>query len=214
MDPCPKSGSGSGHEPCIFSDKTQFDLKYKSEQFSRGFREKSKNYLQCLLLIQDPGCLSRIPDPNFFHHGSRTQKTRFRIPAGSTSKNLRPTKLYCFYALGNMIRDVHTRSRSWFFTHPGSRIQGSKRIRNTTYPANDKVRGNGHVDAGDIWSCLLVELSRKKKKQTDLAYDKVRGNGHVDAGDVRSCLLVEDGKGRLTRVPRALRTQQKSESKF
>jgi hypothetical protein len=93
-------------------------------------------------------------------------------------------------------------------------VELSRQKKKQTDLAYDKVRGNGHVDAGDIRSCLLVELSRQKKKQTDLAYDKIRGNSHVDAGDVRSCLLVEDGKGRLTRVPRALRPQQLSVSKF
>jgi hypothetical protein len=77
--------------------------------------------------VADPGSLSLIPDPNFSipDSGSRVKK----IPdPGSASKNLsifNPKN--CFYALGNMVWDVH----------PGSRIQGSKgtgsriRIRNT-----------------------------------------------------------------------------------
>jgi len=54
------------------------------------------------LFIPDPKF--PIPDPNFFHPGSTS-------------------------ALGNLIRVVHPGSESWFFTHPGSRIQGSKRHR-------------------------------------------------------------------------------------
>ncbi len=94
---------------------------------------------------------------------------------------------------------------SWLSSADRKRSRQKKKQTDLAY---DKVRGNGHVDAGDVRSYFLAELNRKEKKQTDLAYDKVRSNGHVDAGDVRSCLLVEDGKGRLTRVPRALRTQQ------
>ena len=55
---------------------------------------------------------SRIPDPGF-----RIKEFKCFNP-----KN-------CFYALGNMIQDVHPGSGSWFFTHPGSRIQGSKKHR-------------------------------------------------------------------------------------
>jgi hypothetical protein len=49
--------------------------------------------------VEDPGCLSRIPDPNCFHPGSRIRIFPSRIPVPD------------------------------FFTHPGSRIQGSKRHR-------------------------------------------------------------------------------------
>jgi hypothetical protein len=68
-----------------------------------------------------------IPDPgsDFFHPGSRVKE----IPdPGSVSKNLsifNPKN--CFLALGNMIWGVHP--GSGFFTHPGSRIQESKRHR-------------------------------------------------------------------------------------
>ncbi len=72
-----------------------------------------------------------IPDPNFSipDPGSRV-KTIPDTGSGSASKNLsifNPTNCYC--ALRNMIRDVHPESGSWFFTHPGSWIQGSKRHR-------------------------------------------------------------------------------------
>jgi hypothetical protein len=58
-----------------------------------------------VLRIRDVYPESSIPDPNFFHPGSRVKK----IPdPGSAPKNLsifNPKN--CFKALGNMIRDVH-----------------------------------------------------------------------------------------------------------
>ncbi len=57
-----------------------------------------------------------IPDPNFFHPWSRIHVNEFKY---FYPKN-------CFWALGNMIRVVHPGSGSWFFTHPGYRIQGQK----------------------------------------------------------------------------------------
>jgi hypothetical protein len=68
-----------------------------------------------------------IPDPNFFHPESRTlifflngSRIRRKEVKNWNQKN-------CVQALGNMIRVVHSGPGSWFFTHPGSRIQGSKR---------------------------------------------------------------------------------------
>jgi hypothetical protein len=40
-----------------------------------------------LASIADPGCLSRIPDPTFFHLGSRIRTVSIPDP-GSASKNL------------------------------------------------------------------------------------------------------------------------------
>ncbi len=37
--------------------------------------------------VADPGCLSRIPDPTFFHLGSRIRTVSIPDP-GSSSKNL------------------------------------------------------------------------------------------------------------------------------
>ncbi len=73
--------------------------------------------------VADPGCLSRIPDPNFYHPGFRIRiffhpEYRIRI------KEFKYFNLKnCFQALGNMIRVVH----------PGSRGQKGTgyRIRNT-----------------------------------------------------------------------------------
>jgi hypothetical protein len=54
--------------------------------------------------VADPGCLSRISDPNFSitDPGSRVKK----IP-GSASKNLSILTQKMVYKLGNIIRDVH-----------------------------------------------------------------------------------------------------------
>jgi hypothetical protein len=71
------------------------------------------------------GSVMFIPaaDPNFFHPESRIRIKEF--------KHFNP-KHFC-EALGNMIRVVHTGSGSpiqiLIFTHPGSRIQRSKRHR-------------------------------------------------------------------------------------
>ncbi len=69
-----------------------------------------------------------IPDPNFFHPGSRIRIKEFRY---FNQKN-------CFLALGNMIRVVHSGSGLWFFTHPGSRGQKGtgSRIRDTETVSN------------------------------------------------------------------------------
>jgi hypothetical protein len=74
---------------------------------------------------------SRIPNPTFFHPGSRIRTVS--IPDPGSSKNLgilTPKKAKNgFQALKNMIRVVHpgSRIRMITFSHPGSRIQGSKR---------------------------------------------------------------------------------------
>jgi hypothetical protein len=61
--------------------------------------------------VAEPGCLSRTPNPTFFH------------PV-STLKNLSIlTQKIVFEALGNMIRAVHPGSGLLFFTHPRSRVQ-------------------------------------------------------------------------------------------
>jgi hypothetical protein len=57
--------------------------------------------------VADPGCLSRIPDPNFFHPGSEF------FPSRTLIKEFKYfTPKICFYALGNMIRVVHPGSGS------------------------------------------------------------------------------------------------------
>ncbi len=89
-----------------------------------------------------------IADANFFHPipnpGTHIEGQKYsgsRIPRiqskkspdpepGSASKNLSiVSPKNCFQALGNIIRDVHPGSGSWFLTHPGSRIQRYKRHR-------------------------------------------------------------------------------------
>jgi hypothetical protein len=62
-----------------------------------------------LISVVDPGRLSRIPDPNFFHPGSRIRIKEF--------KYFNPQKWF----VRNMIRVVHPET--------GSQIQGSKKHR-------------------------------------------------------------------------------------
>jgi hypothetical protein len=80
-----------------------------------------------------------IPDPNLFHPGSRIQI--FSIPV----TGLKKFKYFNPKAFGNMIH-VHPGSGSWFFfTHPGSRIQASK-----------KAPDPGFVSATQLFSCTQV----------------------------------------------------------
>ncbi len=73
------------------------------------------------MFILDPNFFSsRIPNPGSKRSRIQGQKDP---GSGSESKNLsifNPNNF--FWALGNMIRDVHPGSGSWFFTHPVSRI--------------------------------------------------------------------------------------------
>ncbi len=86
---------------------------------------------KCITSSADPGCLSRILDPNCSIPDSGSRVKKILDPGSwSASKNL--SIFYpkiCFSALGNMIRDVYPGSGSLFFTYPKSRIQESKRHR-------------------------------------------------------------------------------------
>jgi hypothetical protein len=95
--------------------------------------------------VADPGCLSRIPDPTFFHPGSRIRT--FSIPdPGSSSKNLsiltpkKPKKLFLSskkYDLGCSSRIPDPDADFLPIPDPGSRGQkGTRsriRIRNTAW---------------------------------------------------------------------------------
>ncbi len=74
--------------------------------------------------VADPGCLSRIRIFPSRIRGQKDSGSRIRI---KEFKYFNPKN--CFKASENMIWDVHPGSGSWFFTHPGSRIQRSKRHR-------------------------------------------------------------------------------------
>jgi hypothetical protein len=57
--------------------------------------------------VADPGCLSRFPDPIFFHPDPLTRSKKFP-DSGSASKNLKFLNPKFFSkTLGNMIWDVH-----------------------------------------------------------------------------------------------------------
>ena len=56
--------------------------------------------------VADPECLSRIPDPTFFHPGSRIRTVSIPDPGSSSKKQKNG-----FQALKNKIRVVHPRSR-------------------------------------------------------------------------------------------------------
>ncbi len=65
--------------------------------------------------VADPGCLSRIRF--FFHPGSRIRL--FSIPDPNQKFSILTKKLF----LSSRRYHLGSRSGSWFFTHPGSRVQ-------------------------------------------------------------------------------------------
>jgi hypothetical protein len=83
--------------------------------------------------VADPGCLSRFPDPTFFHPGSRIRNKEFKYFYPQKTKKW-------FLSSGKYDPGCSSRIRMLNFlpipdpdaelsTHPGSRIQGSKRHR-------------------------------------------------------------------------------------
>ncbi len=89
-----------------------------SQRWTLNIKFRYLYYQYCgfgMFSIPDIGSrVKKIPDPGF---NSPTKNLNIFNP-----KN-------CFQDLGNMIRDVHPGSGSWFITNPVSRIQGSKRHR-------------------------------------------------------------------------------------
>jgi hypothetical protein len=88
-------------------------------------------YLKFLVVLRIRGMF--IPDPNFFYPGPRIQDQkdpRIRIcnPNLSILTQTIITKLSEIWSK-IFILDPDPGSGSWFFAHPGSRIQGSKRHR-------------------------------------------------------------------------------------
>ncbi len=82
-----------------------------------------QNYLQQLSLWWEGQMVgSSVADPNFFLPGSKIFPSWIRI---KEFKYFNPKKM--FLSTRKYDRVVHPGSGSWFFTHPGSRIQVSKR---------------------------------------------------------------------------------------
>jgi hypothetical protein len=126
----------------------------------------------CTCSVADPVCLSRIPDPTFFHPGSRIRTVSIPDP-GSSSKNLSilTLKKAKKWLLSSKKYDPGCSSRipdpdADFFPsripdpgvkkapNPGSRI----RIRNTVY-MNDKQSEITDLRRGDykeITCCLTL----------------------------------------------------------
>jgi hypothetical protein len=77
-----------------------------------GAQARQLIYTTQLNSLVDPGCLSRIPDQNFFHPRSASKNLNILTPKNG------------FSALGNMIRVVHpgSRLRNRFATFYPSRI--------------------------------------------------------------------------------------------
>ncbi len=78
----------------------------------------------------------------FFHLGSR-----LRVQKNWSIFN--PTN--CFYALGNMIQNVHPGSGSWFFTHFGSRIHPGVKKAPDPGSATQTIR---EENGNDLLPCL------------------------------------------------------------
>ena len=84
------------------------------------------------MFIPDPGCLSRIPDPTFFHPGSRIQTVSISDPGSliliKELKYFNPQKAKKWFLSSKKYDPgCSSRIRMLTFSHPGSRIQGSKR---------------------------------------------------------------------------------------
>jgi hypothetical protein len=102
---------------------------------------------------------SGILDPKFCHPGSRIRIKEF--------KYFNPKKF--FLALVNMIRVVHPGSGSWFFTHPRSPIQGSKRHRipDPPYFLKPNQDPHWHGPPGCIFRRIHWKKGKWKKIYTD-----------------------------------------------
>ncbi len=113
---CPWLGSRPAPAPCSPAPVRVSQIKTRT---SSSWPDKRK---QC------NGSGIFIPDPaqNFFYSGSRVKKTPgSRIQIHIIIKELK----YFNPKIVSISRNPDPRSGSWFFTHFGSRIQGSKRHR-------------------------------------------------------------------------------------
>jgi hypothetical protein len=64
--------------------RQQFFTHFYDEKYGSGYRRNLSSLSKSS--VADPGCLSRIPDPTFFHPGSRIRTVS--IPDPGSSKNL------------------------------------------------------------------------------------------------------------------------------
>ncbi len=84
--------------------------------------------------VAGPGCLSRIQDSIFFP--SRITDPDPKQKVFLTQKTVsKLAEMWC----GMFMPDPDPGSRSWFFTHPGSQIQGSKRHRIPGQPKQKRI---------------------------------------------------------------------------
>ncbi len=86
-------------------------------------------------IVADPGCLFRIPDPNFFHPGSYVFHPRSYVFHPRSRNRLGEFKYFNpkKWFLSNQNPDPGLKTRIILLTHPGSRGQKGtgSRIRNT-----------------------------------------------------------------------------------
>jgi hypothetical protein len=101
-----------------------------STRFKRASGRGRKNFLSlkekqdAINSVADPGCSIRIPDPNFFHPGSRIRI--FSIP--DPHKELKYFNQNIVSKLSEILSGLFIPDTDPdFFTLLGSRIQGSKR---------------------------------------------------------------------------------------
>ncbi len=167
-----------------------------------------------IISVADPGSLSRIPDPTFFHPGSRIRIFSIRDP-GSASKNwsILPQK-NGFLALGNKIRVVHpshsgsrtpdpggqkgTGSRiaepdpqHWYNELGGSggevKVQPVLKICQTNFAKNPQ---NTKECAGDFWCvsrCQSITAEYMWNLQNDYYYS---GWTHPGIDKIKQCVRV------------------------
>jgi hypothetical protein len=117
----------------------------------------------------DPGCLSRISDPTFFHPGSELSPSRILI---KEFKILTPKKAKKWFLSSKKYDPgCSSRIRMLTFSHPGSRIQGSKRhpipdpgsrirIRNTDGGRSVHYRIRGRISCNGFVSCNYEMITK------------------------------------------------------
>ncbi len=134
--------------------------------------------------VADPGCLSRIPDPTFFHPGSRIRTVSIPDP-GSSSKNLSiitPKKAKKWFLSSKKFDPgCSSRIRMLTFSHPGTRIQGLKK-----HPIPDPGSGSATLmsikNQRSLWKiqtpaaarvrpfCLKIFLFKANSKRTEIRF--------------------------------------------
>ncbi len=156
--------------------------------------EKGKTIAFLTVSVADPGCLSRIPDPTFFHPGSWIRTVS--IPDPGSRIRIKEFKYFNPKETKKMVSKLQKiwfglfipdpGSVCWLSTHPGSRGQkgtGSRiGIRNTAYSVTSAreaeviIQTLAHVYHHNMYThCTLLMTSRSGESK--ITRNKWRGEG-------------------------------------